>query len=686
MATISSPGVGSGLDVVGLVNRLVSAEARPVSVRLARQEGNLQAELSSYGTLKGALSAFQSSLTSLKDLATFQARSVTVGDSDVLSASASSSAAASAYNINVTQLADSHSLVSTAFASSLDVVGTGTLTFNFGTTVYDQGSDSYTSFTPNPDKSAQSVTIDSTNNTLEGIRDAVNGADIGVNASIVNDGSGERLVFVSTDSGQDNSLEVTVDEGGFPADNLDTSGLSQLAFNSGATNLEQTVAAQDAQFTVNGLAITSSSNTVSDSLEGVTLNLLATGSSTLNVEVDSGKVSSAINHFVTEYNKLVDTINDLSKYDPETREAGVLLGDAALRTINAQLRRSISSPVSGLTGAVDSLASIGITTDSLSGKLTIDDSVFSDALKDNLNGVAALFADKGTTSDPLIRYVSATEHTVPGTYDIVVTQDQALIPATSGFYTGGATAGFAITINNGNRRLDITVDGVASNNLRLTRTTYNTGNDLAAEIESQINSNGPIASAGKSVSVIFDTDHFVITSNSTGITSTVEITGGSSLTDLGFTAGAGTPGADEIPETVFGGTIGGQVTTADTSDGEFLTGTGSVSGLTIEVRGGGNGNRGTVTFTQGLASTLDNLLSGMLEGDGLIEARTEGINTSLSQIAEDRETLERRLEALEARYLRQFTALDILISQLQSSSDFLAQQLASLPGARSTGG
>ncbi len=664
MITVS--GIGSGLDIEGLVTQLVAAEGQPTTLRLDQKEAALQAELSAFGSLKGALSSFQSSLSGLTSLSGFNARKATVNDPTLYTATAASTATPGTYDITTTTLAQAHKLASTAFADITSTVGSGTITFRFGE--YDA---TESTFTPKSGAASETVVIDNTNNTLAGIRDAINNADIAVSASVINDGTGYRLLISSTSTGDENGLEITVDDD--DGNDTDASGLSQLLFTTATKNLSTTVSGADAQLTIDGLAIISASNTITDAIEGVTLNLADTGLAKLTVELDKATTKTAIEGFVNGFNTLMGTINSVSSFNVETQEAGILLGDVTLRGIETQLRQILGEQIGN--GAVRSLVDIGITTER-DGTLLLDSTKLQDALDNHYEDMATIFTAFAKPTDPLVRFVSNTDDTQAGVYAIDITQLQFAQPS-SGFYTGGPTAPFPITIDNSNRRLNLTVDGVASGNIRLTRQTYNTGAELATELETEINTDNNLSSAGKSVTVTFDTDHFIITSNSVGSGSTVDITGGNSLPTLGFSIGAGTPGQD-TQAAALAGTIGGLPATADTTNGMFLTGTGAASGLTIEILGGSTGPRGSITYSRGIADRLDVLLNDLLGSSSAIDARTEGLNSSIDDIADDRAALDRRLDALEARLRDQFTALDVLLGQLQSTSDFLAQQLTSL--------
>ena len=669
MATLTSPGIGSGLDVSGIVSGLVAAERQPVEGRLNVKEADIQARLSALGSLKSALASFQSAFSSLRSLSGFRQRTVSVGDESLFSASVTSTAPTGKMSVEVRQLAAAQSLATRAgeFGSLSDVVGGGTLTFKFGTasgyadgTGYGDGS---YSFTADPDKAIKTVSI-AAGSTLEEVRDTINDADIGVRATIVDDGSGSnsyRLLLSVEDTGAANNLEITVaDDDG---NDTDGAGLSRLALANGATNMVQTVAGQDAEVVVDGLTLYSDSNQVT-AIPGVTLDLrkAAPGSpSSMEISLNTGEIASQITGFVNSYNELIQTIDAMTSYDAETETAGVLNGDASLRIITGQLRNIISDRVEYLTGTYDSLAAIGIVSER-DGTLSLDSSKLDAALSSDLDQVVKLFAAVGTPSDAAIEYLSADEDVAPGEYAIDVT---AL--ATQGALTAGSAIG-SLTVDASNDTFGIKVDGVDAGTITLTQKTYASNAELAQEIQNRINGASALADAGVSVAVTVNaSNQLVITSSRYGSASGVEITAVDTNTTatLGLSTGAGTAGQDVA------GSIGG---VAGAGSGQKLT----ANGLEIQVNGGAIGARGNLTFTRGYADRLDTLLDQLLDDDGLLETRIDGLNDRIEDINEDRERLEARMLALEARLFRQFNAMDALVAQLNSTSQFLAQQLSSL--------
>jgi len=655
---LSAPGIGSNLDVNGIVSQIMALERRPLIV-LDTKEAKYQAQLTAYGSLKGALSSFQSAVAALASPARFSAVTASFADTTVATATASSAAAAGSYSVEVQTLAQSHKLKSATFAATSTTVGTGTLTIRFGT--YSGGT-----FTLNPDQAAQTISVDASESSLAGVRDAINTANAGVSASIVNDGSGNRLIIASKDSGVANALKITVEDDDLA--NTDNAGLSQLAYDAstgGTTNLTQTFAAQNATAVIDGIAITKASNTISDAIEGVTLNLLKANTpsaTTLTVTRDTAGIQAAVQSFVTAYNDLNKIVTDLSKYDAANKRSSTLTGDATVRSVQTRLRGVFNTTLSTAGGGLTALSNIGISFQK-DGTLKLDSSKLTTALSDSTKDVSTLFAAVGKPTDSLVSFVSSTSDTKNGTYLLNVSQ-----LSTQGKAVGGGAA--VLTINAAsNDTIDLTVDGVAAS-VTLAAGTYSAA-ELAAEIQSKINGVIALSSTGISVTVTQSAGVLSVTSNRYGSASTVAITGGTGKLDL-FGAQTETAGVNVA------GTIGGITATGS---GQILTGTGDASGLALKVTGGATDARGTVSFARGYAYELDKLVGKMLENDSLVDGRMDGINASIKNVGTQREVLARRLDMVESRYRAQFTALDVMMSSMSNTSSFLQQQLANLPKA-----
>ncbi|HJV75569.1 MAG TPA: flagellar filament capping protein FliD [Noviherbaspirillum sp.] len=668
---ISSPGIGSNLDINGIVSKLMQAEAQPL-VTLQKKEASYQAKLSAYGTLSGSLSSLQTALGTLNNLSTFQGVNATSADTTIFTASAASGASAGSYSVNITQLAQAQAIATAGQASPTATIGVGTptkLTFQFGTInggTLTNGTYSGASFTPDANQPTGTVTINNTNNSLQGIRDAINKANIGVTASIVSDGSAtpNHLVIKSNSTGATSSMKISVSApDGTPGG--DAALTSLLAYDPTATqNMTQSAAGQSAALTVNGIAITSTTNTVTGAIDGVSLNLAKVGSSNLTVAANTTAVTSAVNGFVKAYNDLNSTIRKLTSYDSSTKQAGLLLGDSAVSNIQAQLRKMMASPLTDSSGSLTTLSQIGISIDK-TGVMSLDSGKLSSAMSNSMKDVTALFSSIGTSTDSLVKYDSATSATTPGDYAIYISK-----LATQGNVAGSNVIAATTNINSGNKDLTLSVNGVSAS-ISLVEGTYSSASALAAQVQSAINGASAFSSAGISVSVKIDASgKMVITSNKYGSDSKVSISGSAVATILGTTTA--TDGIDVA------GTIGGVTATGS---GQFLTGAnGSTSqGLKLQVTGGlENANRGIITFSRGYAHLLNGQLDGYLGSSGLLNGRTDGIKRSITDIDKQTETLNNRLADIEARYRKQFTALDVTISKMNSTSTYLTQQLAQI--------
>lgn len=864
---ISTPGIGSGLDVNGIVSKLMSVESIPLT-QLNNQQSSYQSQISAYGQLSGALSTFQNSLTSLINPATFSALASTQSNSSVLTSTASTTAAAGAYNVTVNQLATAQSLASAGIASQTNSIGTGastTINFQFGTissaltgsslaqsvatsgissgslsingttiatsastnsakalaaqinllksttgvtataqttdtgvlsysdvttgagdaysltvgntTIANLGANasftaadldtalqstgagsigaqltadgvSFTgsavggnlhftkadgsnisitqtltnasttatggftgltsgtpatylsgvslsgsgainiagtspttagftagsnlnsgaysgaSFTQDPNQTSGTITITSANNSLQGIRDAINAANLGVTATIVSDGSATpyHLVLNSNKTGASSSLKISV---------TGDSAISGLVGYdpAGTQNLTQTSAAQNAGLTVNGLSITSATNSVSGAIQGVTLNLASAGTSTVSVTRDTSSVQSAISGVVNSYNTLSKAISSLTAYDPTTKTGGPLIGDSAAETIQYQIRQLLTNPIKGSSGTITTLGQVGITFQD-DGTLSLDSTKLSDAITNHFSDLTSLFTANGTTTDSLVKFSSSTAASKPGTYQVNVSS-----LATQGGLTGTATPGLTITAGS-NDVLNVNLDGL-SGSITIPAGTY-TNTTLAAQLQSSINSNTTFSGGGSAVTVTVDSgNHIVVTSNRYGSASKMTVTGDAAAGIFGATPSA-TTGTDIV------GTIGG-VNAA--GSGQYLTGaTGSASeGLKLQITGGSTGARGTVNFAQGYAYQLNNTLSSYLGSSGIIAARTNGVNSEIKDIGKRITDFNSRLADTQKRYLAQFTALDTTIATLQSTQSFLTQQLAQISANSKSG-
>jgi flagellar hook-associated protein 2 len=380
------------MDVKTIVSQLMATEQGPMS-KLVASEAKDQAKISAFGTIKSALGAFQTAASTLNMSSTFNAVTPSVADSSCYTASLNGVAVAGTYNVEVKALADAQKLVSKSWGSTATVVGEGTLKLSLGK--YDSTTTPPT-FLQKDGTSTVSITIDPSNHTLAGIRDAINAANAGVSASIVNDGTGSRLSVTPNASGTANQIKLDVTPSSDPA----LAGLSSLVYDGVATTgLEQKVAAADAHLVVDGVDIYKPSNTVTDAVQGMTLNLLKTtsGVDKLSLKPDTGKIGKAMDDFVSTYNAVQKQLATLTAYDAGTQKGSVLTGDATANTIGNKLRSLITSSVSGGIAGLSSLTDIGIgfQTD---GTLAVDTAKRDKILADPTLDIKKLFVKSSDTT------------------------------------------------------------------------------------------------------------------------------------------------------------------------------------------------------------------------------------------------------------------------------------------------
>jgi flagellar hook-associated protein 2 len=874
---LSSSGIGSGLDVDGLVSKLMQAEAAPLA-NYDKKAADFQAKLAAYGKVNAAVATFQGSLTKLNSAATFSALIASSSNKDILSATAGTGAVAGAYKINVTQLAQAQSLITSGKPSTTATIGgtnKTTLTFQFGTVsggtfgaagaalgaatagsgiatgsltingtaiatngttrsardladainaksadtgvtakpgtsattaglfqnfgdvsvtggsyalsvggVQLAGTDGSTAVTAasvdtalsqNATKNALaaanisftgsaatgdlqffaadgsnltvaeevsgtvmggighnsssanagssvtttagvtlgsadgsqitiggnnpaaagftagsagtyigatfaqdgaqasgSVTLDPKDQSLQGIRDAINKANIGVTATIVSDGSANpyHLVISSNKTGASSAMKISVGgDSGLPAD---PAIASLLGYDPGGVqNLTQTSGAQSTKLTMNGIEVSSNSNTVADAIQGVSLNVSEVGSTTLNVTKDTSSVSDAINAFVKAYNDLNKTITGLTSYNADTKKGGALQGDPAVRSIQSQLRRQLNTAVEGLDGKLSTLSQVGISFQK-DGSLAVDSTKLNTAIANNFGDIGGLFAALGSASDGAISFDKSSPTTKPGEYAVNITH-----MATQGALTSAnplaastviaANTTWTVTLNQTDPASDKKVQNIA-----IPAGTYDQ-KQLAAMLRAAVNGNSTFAGAGDTVETSVGADgKLSLSSSKYGTTSNIAI---SSVT--GTSADTIFGGAAPAVGTDVAGTIGG---VAATGNGQSLTAAAGsdAAGIQLTVKSGSTGDRGTVTFSQGYAYQLTNLATSFVGKDSILQSKTDGLNVTIKQIASQRDKFSDRLTDIEKRYRKQFTALDTMLQSMQSTQNYLTQQLAAL--------
>lgn len=772
---ISSLGAGSGINSGSIVSQLTEVEKAPRQQQIDTKKETLESKISDFGIVRSALSTLQEQAELLSKSETFNSKSASFSDSQAfIPVSLNEDAPVGSYSFEVLDVAQSQSLSSglPALSDPTNSIGKGTMTIDFG--AWDPDAPPL-DFTPNSDKDALVITIDDDNNSLNGLKDAINNADAGVNASIINDGSGYRLL-ITAESGFSNQLSISV------AEDPMAPGLSGFEYNETTQNLTEAQVGKDASLKVNGLLVSRSSNNIDDVLEGFEFNLAkADPGNIVNVTITEDKAAGeqAVRDFVATFNEFLIAIEPAVGVNSETDEKGSLERDPTARSLQTQLRNLIASAVPGVDSGFSSLTNVGIRTE-LDGTLSIHEDDFQAAFDDNYELVKGLFSSQASSSSDKIEVNSFRESAVPGTYDVNITQDpekgQLLGAAASGTlltdlaqastignYTGVASAfagtdlatqgavlgdyGFDIVVDGGslvNIQLPIadyadeaaiatalqtqfddndvqadivhngsefvvtsrtqgansgviignidentpgefglefgtgvagtgpaadeydftiTVNGTESGNINLSLGTYATQDELADHIQAQINNDSTLKANGGEVDVVWNTDHFEITSRRYGDKSNVSVVAvGASAADLGLSTGTSSAGKD----------------VAGTFDGVVGFGVGNVLlpkldtdpyGISLLVQPGAASSN--VNFSRGFGSELSQLIDSYLESNGILDTRETTLNSDIKDLEGDQEALDRRMTAYHARLLSQFLAMERIVNGFTSAGGAL---------------
>ncbi|MEP6875173.1 MAG: flagellar filament capping protein FliD [Burkholderiales bacterium] len=389
--SVSSAGIGSGLDVNTIIAGLMKVEQAPLT-DLQTRETSIQTTISAFGEVKSAMAAFRDAAGKLALPSTWNATTATSADTSAVTVSTTSNAAPGNYAIQVQTLAAALSTVSGTFASSGVLVGSGTLHIDTGT--WNAGQ---TAFTAKTGSTGVDIAVTATD-TLATLASKINAAGAGVTASVVNDATGSRLVYSSSATGTDNTFRVTAADS--DGNNTDAAGLSALAFDpaGGTTATTRTQAAANASATVNGLAITSQSNNLSNVFDGLTINLTKVTTTPVQVTVaqDTDGITKTVQSFIDAYNSLSSLLSTDLKYDSSTKVAGPLQADSAAVSLQRQLRNLVTSP-SGASTVFTTLSQVGLEVQT-DGTLKLNNTKLTSAMGSNPAELKKLFTNVDLTT------------------------------------------------------------------------------------------------------------------------------------------------------------------------------------------------------------------------------------------------------------------------------------------------
>lgn len=758
-------GIISGFNTSEIIDTIIKYEHRRVDLYSMRQ-AEYTNKLTTWKSVEALLVAVKLQASLLSNEKLWYAKSVTSSDESVVTASSSADASPGTYFLSVNQLATNHQVASQGIGSLAQNLGTGTISLQVGST------------------SPTVITVDSGNNTLSALKNAINDSNAGVTAAIINDGSYHnpyRLVLTAKEPGAANRITVTTSLSGGTAPDFTTpqfdlaeklswsddatsnpllssnasyagTANKTYTFTVGGTGLQTigsgdievnwtdgtnsgtiTVSAADTDIALtddgaDGLVVSfsagslqagdsfqiqafaptiqnsqdaivqlgssenggspilvySSSNTITELIEGVTLELKSVSNGDL-VEIiisgDRSQIKSQISGFVSKFNEYQDLVDSQFSYEPESDQAGVLLGDVSLMMLHNDLRSTISSIVKGRPDEMKMLAQVGIKFNS-TGKLTFDESIFNQKIESNFNDLVNLFKSSGTTNNVFIEYVSSSASTKISTtgYQVDITQ-----AATRGSFTGTGITNPSVsglTLDSTNNMIKIKVNDIISGEIALTQKTYTNGDELAQEIEDAINSDSNLSSIGVDVDWIDngDTGNLVVYSKTYGSNSSVTFeseTENSAHSILGLNGGVATVGQDVQ------GTINGE---GATGVGQFLTGNDgneNTAGLklliTLTPDQLVDGAEGVVYFNKGIAAILDEKIALYIDPyGGTIKGRKDALQTQIDTLAEHVKAMEEQLERKRISLYQQFTAMEEALAKLQTQQQFLTIQINNL--------
>lgn len=761
-------GLMSNLDITSIVNTIITAERQPVT--LLEDDKTLKSnQVAAYQAALAKFLALKTNSAQMMKESSFNKTSINVSDDTVLSATASDRVAPGTYSLRVLSLARNNQLATQGFDNaSASTLGTGTIKLSVG------------------NASQTTLTIDSSNNSLLGVKNAINNAHIGITASIINDGtisrpyrlllssdktgaandinseillSGGEVIDLTNSSfdvpeessfstgstskvslgstatytgnqnktytftiggsgaqtiGSDNitvnwsdgtnsgSILVTQSDTEYELSGAGSDGL-KLAFSAGdlvagdafqvqtfapvlQTASDAKIAiGSDGSSTGSAITINSATNDFNSIISGLKISVKKISdpgtSVTIKTDIDTDAVKKMISDYIDRYNDIMKFVDEQNTYNTDTKEAGALFSDFSLQIMQTSLRSATTSIVSGLKDGISSLGAIGIRSDA-DGRLSISNSaLLLDSIQNDYDNVIKLFTDSGESNSSLIEFLSAGQKTVAGKdFDVDITQ-----AATQGFLQGATIENPSVsplTLSDSNNVLKFRIDGVVSSDLVMSARTYNSGEELANEIQTRINADSKINSRGINVEWIDlgNTGYLKITGGSYGSKSKVEIYTAAANTAynmLGLSGGLSRAGIDVA------GTINGE---AATGSGQTLSGNKgnhNTEGLKLKVTLTSHdlmaGAEGVITIARGLASQVDKTLDGITKSiDGSIARRVSALNDQIENLTNQINDYDKRLAVRKEDLMTKFNAMEQALAQYKTESSYLTTQLSSL--------
>ena len=654
----SIDGLVSGFETSTIIESLLGFQQAQIDTfnsrkaEIATEQTSFKGVEAQLLTLKGSLGQLNRTRNSVFDVS-----AAVSSNEDILTVAADSGASPSVYQLSVESLATAHQVASQGLASASEQIATGDLTFKVG------------------DRAAQTISIDQSNNTLPGLVTTINEQLKDVSASVIYDQASDthRILLSSKHTGADNQITVTsgqdagtgvVPDFSGPAIQEAANAVIQLGSGPGALTTEY------------------ATNQIDGLIDGVTIDLKSASPGTtvtIDVSKDNTAAREAIENFVTDFNAVIEFIEAQTRFNPDTNQASPLLGNRSVSTVKDRLFAAVTNTIS-VSGGVSRLSQIGVDFNA-QGRLVIDSEKLNNALDGELNGVDPsqirnLFGLNASSTNAGIEFLTGGTRTkdslVPYQVDITRAAERAAITATSAL-------GASIDIDENNNTLQVTLDGIVSENLTLSAGTY-TPEELAAHVQNTINSSDELG-VHKVIVSLSESNELVFTSESYGSASQVSSVSGSASSVLGFDGSENDSG-----ENVAGVFIVNGVEEVANGSGRLLIGDPEnehTADLQLRVTLSNDqivdGSDGDVQVSRGATAILDGYITDILDGEnGLFKFANDDFEARLASIDQSIERVETITESKREYLVREFTALESIMSQLQTTSSFITTQLASL--------
>lgn len=656
----SIDGLVSGLDTTSIIEGLVSIQRSQVD-RLNLRKDEILTKQTAFQGIEARILSMRSSMSQLNRTSSsvFDKTLGTSSDESILTVTTSSKAIEGSYVVRVNSLAKAHQIGSQGFDSDSSTITSGTISFQVG------------------DRPATEITIDESNNTIDGLINAINTQSDDISASVVFDQANQanRILLTSRHTGQSNQITVT--------NNLAaTSGSATRPDFSGQAIQEAANAAIQLGSGPGAIVAEYDTNKVEGLISNVTIDLLKVDTETdvtINITRDTEAASTAIRDFVDEYNSIISYIDEQTQFNTETNVASPLLGNRNVSTIKDRLGALITETVPGLGSDLNRFSQIGIEIDTR-GRLSINSAELDRALNGEIEGVDSsdirrLFGLTGESTNSNIEFLLGSTRTLSTTsgYEVDILQ-----AAERGSATATNALAASVVIDSSNNQIQLSVDGQTSETLTLADGTY-TQEELAAHLESRINNSTQLK--GVEVAVSLEGGALEITSASYGLSSEISSFAGTALSTLGFTGSESGQGKDVAGSFI----VDGVVETA-TGSGRVLIGDSDNENtadlqirVTLDSTQVGSGSEGVMTVTRGISSRMDKYFGDILDPDvGTLKNVNEDFDLRVESLEASIARVNTISEAKTQFLIEQFTALERVLSDLQSTSSFLTSQLAGI--------